>query len=130
MLCRQRGHANDQDHPRMKPKTITTMDAASCEPYAIETTKLKNNAKIANWTRMAFLPTGMRRFVTTIRYWSQRFLLAGALRDAGLGVAFWNVPSDFLVRNDPLVDRMFLPPLARRRVPFVIASPRNHGCYD
>jgi len=49
----------------MRPKAITTTEAASCEPYAIETAKLKNNVQIAKWTRMAFLRTGMRRFVTT-----------------------------------------------------------------
>src|SRR6266545_2244473 len=63
MLCPRRGHTNDQDHPTMRPKAITTTEAASCDRYAIEKAKLKNNVQIAKWTRMAFLRTGMRRFI-------------------------------------------------------------------
>jgi hypothetical protein len=47
------------------PRPITMREAASCERYVIETGRPTNNAQIANWTRMAFLPMGMRRFVTT-----------------------------------------------------------------
>lgn len=45
---------------------VNVTEAASCERYAMEAPKATNNAKTANWTRMAFLPTGMRRFVTTV----------------------------------------------------------------
>jgi hypothetical protein len=41
-------------------------DAASCDPYAREAKEPKINAQIAKWTSLAFLPMGMRRFVTAI----------------------------------------------------------------
>ena len=63
------------------PMAITMMEAANLDRYSRPTKKPKNNAHIASSTNVAFLPTGMRRFVTTNhrnRYMTRSIAASGA----------------------------------------------------